>query len=137
MASFIYDSFKEYMADGTVDMDGDTFKIALLDGTHTPATTHTQFSNISGDELPDGNGYAVGGQTLSNVTWSRSGGTVTFDAEDPVWSSATFDSAYAVIYDDTTANDVLVCLIDFGGTKSVSNGTFTVHFHADGIFTLA
>lgn len=137
MASFMYNSFLEYSMDGTIDMDGDTFKIALLDSGHTPDQTNTQWTNVSGDELASGSGYTSGGQTLANVVWSRTGGTVKFDADDPVWSAATFDARYAVIYDDTTANDNLVCLIDFGGTKSVSNGTFTVHFHDDGIFTLS
>jgi hypothetical protein len=137
MASFIYNSFKEYSMDGTVDLDGDTFKVALLTSAHSPDAANTQWSNISGNEVADGNGYAAGGQTLQNVSWARVGGTVTFDADDPVWSSATFDASYAVIYDDTSANDVLVALIDFGGQKSVSNGTFTVHFHDDGIFTVS
>lgn len=136
MASFIYNSFKQFMADGSIDMDGDTFKIVLLTDSHTPDPSNTQYSNVSGDEVADGSGYTSGGQTLQNVTWSRDGGTVTFDANDPVWTSATFDAAYGVIYDDTSTNDLLVCLIDFGGNKSVSSGTFTVHFHADGIFQL-
>lgn len=135
MASFIYNSFKQYLGDGTVDMDGDTFKIALLSASHTPDPTHTQYSNVSGNELANGNGYTTGGQTLSNVAWSRTGGTVKFDATDPVWTAATFDARYAAIYDETTGNKYLVCLLDFGATKSVSSGTFTIVFHADGIFT--
>lgn len=137
MASFIYNSFKEYLGDGTIDMDNDSFKVILLGTGHTPDATNTQYSNISGNELANGNGYTTGGNTLANVVWSRTAGTVKFDADDPVWTSATFDARYAAIFDDTAANDLLVCLIDFGGTKSVSNGTFTINFHADGIFTLA
>jgi len=137
MASFIYNSFKEYLGDGTIDMDNDSFKIILLSASHTPDATNTQYTNVSGNELANGNGYTTGGNTLANVVWARTAGTVKFDADDPVWNAATFDARYAVIYDDTAANDLLVCLIDFGGTKSVSNGTFTINFHADGIFTLS
>jgi len=137
MASFVYNSFKQYLGDGTIDMDGDTFKIILLGSGYTPDAAHSQYSNISGNELANGNGYTTGGQTLSNVVWSRTTGTVKFDATDPVWTAATFDARYAAIYDDTVANDLLVCLIDFGALKSVSAGTFTIVFHADGIFTLS
>jgi hypothetical protein len=137
MASFVYNSFKQYLGDGTIDMDGDTFKIILLGSGYTPDTAHSQYSNISGNELANGNGYTTGGQTLSNVVWSRTAGTVKFDATDPVWTAATFDARYAAIYDDTVLNDLLVCLIDFGALKSVSSGTFTIVFHADGIFTLS
>ena len=137
MASFIYNSFKQFMADGSINLDQDTFKIALMKGTHSPVATSTQWSNVSADEVDDGDGYVAGGQTLANVSWSRDGGVVTFDANDPVWTSATFEAAYGIIYSDTSTNNLLVGLIDFDGTKSVSNGTFTVHWHADGIFTLS
>ena len=137
MASFLYNSFKQFMADGSIDLDSDTFKVALLTTGHTPNAENTQFSNVSGNEVADGNGYVANGQTLQNVSWSRSGGTVTFDADDPVWTSATFDAGYGVIYSETSTNKLLVALIDFNGQKSVSNGTFTIHWHTDGIFTLS
>ena len=31
----IYNKFKLYLADGTIDMDNDQFKIALLDSNHS------------------------------------------------------------------------------------------------------
>ena len=36
MADVLYTSFKKYMADGTIDLDSDTFKIALLSSSYTP-----------------------------------------------------------------------------------------------------
>lgn len=137
MADLIYNSFKEYMADGTLDLDGDSFKACLLDDGHTPSAAHSQYSEVSGDELANGNGYTTGGATLGTVTWTRSGGTVTFDAADPSWTSATFTARYMVIYDDTHANDLLVCLFDFSSNQTVTNGTFTFQFDASGIFTLS
>ena len=51
--------------------------------------------------------------------------TLTFDAIS--WTSATFGAAYGVIFNDTDG-DKLVVVLDFGGTKSCSNGTFTITF---------
>ena len=136
MASFLYYGLGEHLGDGTIDVDNDTFNIVLLDSGYSPDRSHATYADISAHELGNGNGYAVGGQALQNVTWSRNDDVSTMDADDPVWTGATFDAAYAAIYDATSANDVLVSLIDFGGTKSVSTGTFTVQLSTDGIFTV-
>lgn len=135
MADIIYNSFLEYMADGTIDLDNDVFKGILLDNGHTPSAAHTQYSDVSGDELATGNGYTAGGVTLS-CTWVRSGTSVTFDCTNPQWTSATLTAAYFVIYDDTASGDPLVGLWDFGGNYSVTAGTYEVQVHASGLFVL-
>ena len=33
-----------------------------------------------------------------------------------------------MIYNETVAGDPAVCVIDFGGNKTVSSGTFTIQF---------
>ncbi|GKT09620.1 hypothetical protein [Desulforhabdus sp. TSK] len=138
MSDMFFNSFKEYMADGTIDLDSHTFKALLLTDAYTPDATDTVVADLSG-EVANGNGYTTGGVVLANVTWNRSGGTVTFDADDPVWTSATFTARYLVIYDDTPTSpaDPLLLLKDFGANKSVTGGTFTVEFDASGIFTLS
>ena len=70
MADDIYPSFKEYLGDGTIDLDGDTFKIMLLSGTYTYDAAHAVKSDIT-DEI-SGTGYSAGGATLASVTWTRS-----------------------------------------------------------------
>lgn len=135
MADIIYNNFKEYIGDNTIDMDGDTFKVMLLDDGHTPSAAHDAPADVSGDELANGNGYTTGGATLANVSWSETGGTATFDADDVEWSGATFSARYAVIYSDTASK--LVCLLDFGSNQSPSAQTFRIAFHANGIFTLS
>ena len=137
MANLIYNSFKEYMGDNTIDMDGDTFKIALLTSSHTPDATDSTYADVSGDEV-SGTGYTAGGATLT-ATWTRSGGTTTFDADNVTWSSSTITAQYAVIYSDTPTSpaDPLVCLLDFSEDKSSSNGDFTVNFNASGIISLS
>lgn len=45
-----YNSFKEYIADGTIDLDTDTFKVTLHTSSYTPsATTHTIYSDLTKD----------------------------------------------------------------------------------------
>ena len=139
MADIIYNSFRKYMADGTIDMDSDTFKIALLTSSYTPNAAHTIFGDVSGNEIT-GTGYTAGGATLASVTWTYSGGTATFDAADVSWSGATFTCRYAVIYKSGTANAIanpLVKLFDFTSDKSCSNGPFSITFNASGILTLS
>ena len=142
-----YNKFKEYMADGTIDMDdatADTFKVLLTTSTYTPnAATHTQISDVT-NILTSAGGYAA--QSLAGVTWSESGGTVTWDANDTAWtaSGADFDAArYWVLYDDTTTSPV-DALIAYGyidnapADVTVTDGTtLTIQWHADGLLTLA
>jgi len=135
MANMIYNSFKEYMADGSIDLDNDAFKVMLLTKSYTANASHTKIASVSGNEI-SGTGYTAGGGTLDSVTWTRSGTKVTFDAADEAWTSATFTAAYAAVYDDTHASDLLVCLFDFSGSQSVTNGTFTLQWGSSGIFTL-
>jgi hypothetical protein len=78
----------------------------------------------------------LGGATLANGAVTQAA-TTKFDADDTTWTSATFAASHAVIYDDTLTNDDLICSIDFGGSESVTSGTFTLQWHADGIITLA
>ena len=36
-----YNSFREYLADGTIDLDTHTFKVLLTSSSYTPSTAHT------------------------------------------------------------------------------------------------
>ena len=135
-----YQSFREYMADGTIDLDTHTFKVVLTSSSYTPnASTHTVLTDVT-NEL-SGNGYARA--TLGSVTWNRSGGTVTFDAADTVFtaSGGSIVARYAVIYDDTAASDELVCyiLLDTApaDVTTTSGNTLTLQWNASGIFTLS
>lgn len=138
MADMIYNKFPLYLGDGTMDMDNDTFKVALLTSSYTPDATHDTYSDLT-NEVADGSGYSTGGTTLSTVTWTESSGTVTLSAANPSWTSATFTARYAVVYDDTPADPAkpLVCLFDFSTDQTVSNGTFTLQFNANGILTIS
>jgi len=140
MADLIFNKFKEWMADGTLDLDTDAFKVALFSSSSLPAATQSPatYTAVNGakTQVSSGSGYTTGGASLSTPTWVLSGATVTFDAVDTAWSSATFTARWALIYDTTHASSGIVALIDFGTSKSVTAGTFTIQWHSSGIFTL-
>lgn len=139
-----YNSFRKYLGDGTVDLDTHTFKVLLTSSSYTPsATTHTVKADVT-NELSTANGYTAGGATLGTVTWSQSGGTVTFDAADTAWtaSGGSITARYAVIYDDTPTSpaDPLVAYILLDTTPAdvtaTDGNTLTLQWNASGIFTL-
>lgn len=132
----LYNSVAEWIADGTIDLDTHSFKIALLDSGYTPSGAHDEYADVSGDEIANGNGYTTGGGTLASVTWTRSSGVATFDSADFVWtaSGGSIVARYAVIYDDTVSGDPLIgyVLLDTAPADltATSGNTMTVGPHA-------
>lgn len=118
-----------------LDLEADTIKVALLDSDHAFTATHNQWSEVSTNDI-SGTGYTTGGTTLAGKAVTQAA-TTKWDATDVSWTTASFTAAHAVIYDDTTTNDDLIASIDFGGDQTVTAGTFTIQWHADGIITLA
>lgn len=142
----VYGAAKEGMADGSIDLDTDTFRMVLVTSSYTPAaTTDDTWSDVSTNEA-SGTGYTANGKLLT-CTWVRSGGTVTFDCDDQTWTSTTIsDFKYALIVKDADSNgalaagDLLVCysdLNDGGGALSTTAADISVTINASGVFTLA
>jgi hypothetical protein len=105
---------------------GDVFKLALYDNSasFTAATTAYTATN----EVPDSGSYAAGGGTLTNVTPTSTGTTAFTDFADLSFTSATITAYGAMIYNDTAAGNPSVCILDFGGAKTSTAGTFTIIF---------
>jgi hypothetical protein len=105
---------------------GNTFKLALYDNSasFTAATTAYTATN----EVANSGTYSAGGGTLTNVTPVSSGTTAFTDFADLSFTSATITAYGALIYNDTAAGDPAVCVLDFGGAKTSTNGTFTIIF---------
>jgi hypothetical protein len=118
--------------------EGDTFKVMLCT-TATFDATNTTLASITKTEVASGNGYTTGGVALTGVAVT----TVTtndakFDANDASWtaSGGAITASYAILYNDTDANDPPVAFIDFDGSESAGDGTdFKVIWNANGIFT--
>jgi len=105
---------------------GNTFKLALYDNSasFTAATTAYTATN----EVANSGTYSAGGGTLTNVTPTSSGTTAFTDFADLSFTSATITAFGAMIYNDSAAGDPSVCILDFGGAKTSTNGTFTIIF---------
>ena len=124
----ICSSFKQEVLEGLHDFanGGDTFKIALYTSSASLDSTTTAYT--SSNETT-GTGYTAGGQTLTSQSVTLSGTTAYIDFGDASWTSSTISAAGALIYNSTNANRA-VCVLNFGGTYSSTNGTFTVQFPA-------
>ena len=117
---------------------GDTYKVALYTAVTFDAAD-TTLAGITKTEVADGDGYTTGGVALTGVavtTVSTNGAK--FDANDANWSATGggITASYAIIYNDTDADDPPVALIDFDGSEVASDGTeFLIVWNAAGIFT--
>ena len=133
MASGIYNRFKANLMNKEVDLEADTIKVALYNNSHSFTATDTDYTTTN--ELATAGGYTQGGGALAGKAVTEAA-TTKWDATDLAWTSASFTAYHAVIYDSSVSND-LICSIDFGGAQTVTSGTFTIQWHADGIITLA
>src|SRR3990167_6601605 len=133
-----------------IDLNTDaSIKVALYDNDITPDQTVASASTAfnagqwvsAGNEVFDGAEWATGGVALASVTSSFASNVYTFDAANTAsGSSATLAAVFGcLVYDDTIVTPVAdqgLCYLYFGGTNSVTDGTFTVIWHANGIFQL-
>lgn len=141
----LYNKFKEYAGDGTIDLDNDTFKIGLyLSSSNAATLTNSVLADLT-NEHANANGYTTGGNTLANVTWTESSGTVTLDADDTSWtaSGGSITARFAVIYDDTPTSpaDPLVCysLLDTtpADVTATDGNVLAINFHSSGIIAIS
>ena len=131
MANIVPYAFPVELLSGTHQFQtgGNSFKLALY--TANPYTTaSTVYSATSEVSSGGGSKYTATGNVLTSQAVSNVANVATVDFADSVWgtpSAASFTAAYGAIYNDTNS-DKLVVVLDFGGNKTCSNGTFTVTF---------
>lgn len=133
----LYNHTAAKFADGSFAV-GDTYKVMLCTAA-TFTAADTTLAGITKTEHSNTNGYTTGGAALANVAVT----TVTtndakFDADDVTWtaSGGAIAASYAIIYNDTDADDPPLAFVDFGGEESAGDGTdFKLVWNASGIFT--
>jgi hypothetical protein len=110
---------------------GNTFKIALLkaaaSGTGTFGAATTNYSDLGSDELATATGYTQNDQTLVSITPVADSTTAIVDFDDTTWTSATFTTSGALIY-NSSASNAAVAVLSFGGDQQVSSGDFQIQF---------
>ena len=123
-------SFKQEILVETHDFTattGDTFKLALYTSSATLSASTTAYS--SSNEVSDSGTYSAGGGSLTAVTPTTSGTTALCDFADISFTSATITARGALIYNSDESNKA-VAVLDFGGDKTSTSGTFTIQFPA-------
>ena len=120
---------------------GDSYKINLYSTLPANLTATTKAGAESGaTQIATANGYTQDAKALTGVAVT----TVTtndskFDADDVTWtaSGGNIAAAFAMVYNDTDADDPPVFRIDFDGTITASTGVpFVIEWNASGIFTV-
>jgi len=110
----------------------DTYKIALYTGSATLGPATTAYSSTN--EVPNGNGYATGGNTLTISVSPTSGNnsvnvpTAYISFANTTWTNASFTCRGALIYNSSVSGNPSVAVLDFGSDKTVSNDTFQIAF---------
>ena len=130
MANVVPFSFAQELLKGAHNFTTNTIKLALYTaGSGAPySTSSTVYSSGVANEV-SGAGYTTGGNTLTSPVVANQSNVATLTFAQTQFTSATFGAAYAVIYNNS-ASDKLVVVLDFGGTKSCSNGTLQSRFQA-------
>ena len=127
MANIIPFSFRGELFSGTHNFanGGNSFKIALYTGNPygTGSTAYLTAQEVSANNT----GYTTAGKVLAGQAVVSTGAIATVDFTDSTLNNATFTAAFAAIYNDTNA-DKLCVVLDFGGNKTATNGTFTISF---------
>ena len=131
MANVVPFSFKGELMSGTHNFStgGDTFKIALY--TSNPYTTASTVA-LTTHEVSSGGGSNYARKALTSQAVVATTATTSVDFADVTWGAATtgaatFSAAFAAIYNDDQG-DKLCVVLDFGGTKTATNGDFTISF---------
>ena len=126
MANVVPFSFKGELMSGTHNFStgGDAFKIALY--TSNPYTTSSTVALTTNEVSSAGSSNYVR-KTLGCQAVVATTATTSVDFADVTWSSATFTAAFAAIYNDDQG-DKLCVVLDFGGSKTATNGDFTISF---------
>ena len=126
MANIIPFAFRGELFSGTHNFanGGDTFKIALY--TANPYTTASTVA-LTTNEVSSAGSSNYERKTLASQAVASGTAVASVDFADSTWATATFTAAFAAIYNDDKS-DKLCVVLDFGGNKTATNGTFTVSY---------
>lgn len=125
-------TFKQQMLNGDHDISTDTINLALYTNAATLDANTSAYAATN--EVGASGTYAAGGGTLTgaNVSLTKTNATAStafVDFDDLSFTSATISAQAALIYNTSSANvNASICVLDFGGTKTSTNGTFTIQF---------
>ena len=108
---------------------GNSFKLSMYTSSATLGKSTTSYT--SDNEVSSPSGYSATGKALVAVTPALSTDTAVVDFADLSFVGVTLTARGALIYNDTASGDPAVAVLDFGGDKTATSGTFTIQFPTD------
>ena len=132
ISSAVCNSFKQEILVGTHNFtasSGNAFKLAMYTSSASLGAGTTAYATTNEITNASGSAYSAGGKTIVSVTPVLDGTVAVCDFADISFTSASFTANGCLIYNDSQA-DKAVCVVAFGGDKTVSSGTFTIQFPA-------
>ena len=118
--------FKQDLMSPGGNLAAQTLKCALYDNTASLAANTTAYTTAN-EVSSSGTNYTTGGNTLTNVAISVDGTTAIFDADNVTFPNATISAQAALLYNANNSNSA-IAVLDFGGVKTSTNGTFELQF---------
>ena len=109
---------------------GNTFNLALYTSSASMGAATTAYTTTNEIANTSGSSYSAKGKALTSVTPALDSSTACCDFADISWTSASFTANGCLIFNDTASGDPGVCVVAFGGDKTVTSGTFTIEFPA-------
>jgi|SRR5210317_1385555 hypothetical protein len=126
----IANSFKKELLEGEHNFKqtgGDNFKLALYTAGATLTSATTSFTTTG--QVGDSGTYTSGGGALVNNGTSITAGVARVDFANLSFTGVTLTARGALIYNTSaTVTNAAVAVLDFGGDKSATSGTFTIQF---------
>ena len=121
----------EKIAEGSIDLDTDTFKLMLTTSSYTPNQDTHDFRDDVTNEVGASGSYSAGGATLSGGSFAYDSGSNQYRIAwtSPSFTSATITARTAVIYKSrggaASADELLAYCTEASDVTSTA-GTFTV-----------
>ena len=129
----ICNTFKKELLQGKHDFDtsSDTYKLAMYTSLATLGASTQNYT--TGSEVSS-SGYTAGGSALVNQGVKVSSAVAITNFANLSFTGVTLTARGALIYNTTTDGGTgttdAVCVLDFGGDKTATAGTFTIQFPA-------
>ena len=105
---------------------GNTFKLSMYTSSAVLGKSTTSFT--TDNQVSSPSGYTSGGKALVSSTPVLRTNTAVCDFADLSFVGVTLTARGALIYNDSASGDPAVAVLDFGGDKTATSGTFTIQF---------
>ena len=127
IAQAVANSFKKEILEGIHDLEsgGDVFKLALYTSAANLSAATTSFT--TGSEVANTGQYTSGGGVLTGQSTSLDTGVAIVDFAELSFTGVTLTARGELIYNTSESNKA-VAVLDFGGDKTATAGTFTIQF---------